>query len=114
MRSGPALERILHILIELTNENLCHRRNDSTLSSYVVESGCRQSSCGPLGEQLSQPLINPDGHRSCSGAHEEQGDGTVQPGDVLAQGPLDTLFEVGSPRGDDLVDHEGLARSKPG
>ena len=32
MRSGPALERVLQIFIELADQELCHDKNDSMLS----------------------------------------------------------------------------------
>ncbi len=33
MRSGPALERFLQIFIELADQELCHDKNDSMISS---------------------------------------------------------------------------------
>ncbi len=56
MHSGPALERLLHSLIELANNKLGHRGNDSKISPYAARAGCRQSSCEPLCQRRAAKL----------------------------------------------------------
>ena len=38
MGSSPTLERVLHVLVKLPDQELCHRHNDSMISSSRVRS----------------------------------------------------------------------------